>query len=139
MSKLYFVSTTGEYGSNKCIHVNLAAWTDEQWDKFQYWIPEQERFAFIDRWRKANNEPDWADPFTVMQAGIEHLRDELAKVEEPDTDRNVQGIDTAIKLLEGWMESLIVPQPQQPFYYDPSDDECEVLNFEDIAAAEEDE
>jgi hypothetical protein len=136
--KLYWVATTGEYGSNKCIHVNLAAWTEDQWDKWHYWIPEQERFAFIDRWAKANNEPDWADPFAVTRAGIEHLKEQLANIEEPATDRNTSGIDTAIKLLEGWIETFVIPQPLLPYHYDPQDDECEMLTFEDIDREDED-
>lgn len=139
MSKLYWATTTGDYGSNNCIHVNLAAWTDQQWEMFAKWIPEQERFAFIDRWRKANNEPDWADPFTVMKAGIQHLKDELDNIPEPKLDPNSSGLDTAIRLLEGWMETITLPQPAQPFYYNPPDEECEALNFEDIAELEADE
>jgi len=137
-TKLYWVATTGEYGSNKCIHVDLTKWTEDQWDQFHEWIPEQERYAFINRWAQTNNEADWADPYKLLEAAIAYLKEEAANITEPDEEPATTGMNIAVQLLEAWMESVKdqQPQPLQPFYYDPQDDECDVLTFEDITERE---
>ena len=138
---LYWVATTGEYGSNKCIHVDLSSWTEEQWDQFNAWIPEQERYAFINRWANTHNEPDWADPYKLLTEAIAYLKEEAANITEPDEEPATTGMDIAVQLLEAWMENVKdkQPQPRTPFHYDPQDDECEVLTFEDIAEQEAEE
>jgi hypothetical protein len=137
-TKLYWVATTGEYGSNKCIHIDLNSWTEKQWDQFHYWIPEQERYAFINRWATNSTEPDWADPYKLLKAAIAYLAHEAANITEPDNEPATFGMDVAVQLLQAWMETIKAKQPQPlvPYHYDPHDDECEVLTFEDIDKAE---
>lgn len=123
--RLYWVATTGEYGSNICRLVDLSKWTEEQWKLFHYEIAEQERFAFIERWRKENNEPDWADSTGLVQNAIDYLQEELDKIDDPESEPAEAGMSVAIELLKEWLEHVKLQraEPLTPYHYDVDPDD----------------
>lgn len=134
--KLYWVATTGEYGSNHCIHVDLSSWTDEQWELFDTEIAEQDRYAFIERWRNENKQPDWADAIGLVQEAINYLQEDYDKISEPETEPAEAGIAVAIDLLKEWLEHVKLQraEPLLPYHYDTKADE--VPTFEELESGE---
>lgn len=118
--RLFWVATTGEYGSNICRHVDLSSWTDEQWKLFHYEIAEQERFAFIERWRKENKQPDWADATGLVQNAIDYLQEELDTIDDPESEPAEAGMSVAIELLKEWLDHVKLKraEPTTPYHYD---------------------
>jgi hypothetical protein len=122
--KLYWVATTGEYGSNKCIHVDLSSWTEHQWELFDCGIAEQDRFTFIERYRKEQKLKDYADPIATIHQAIDYLKWEFDSIDDPNEPARF-GIQTAILLLTEWVQAVAknMPQPTLPYHYDTPEDE----------------